>query len=139
MRRAGRTLGVMPSYPPEEQLVLELFVRDFARSLAFYTSLGFEVERQEEAFAVLRFEGCEFLIEGSQKLGQVPAVPAANVRILVDDVDAKWELTQQLKAPVFSTIADRYYGLRDFTVLDPDGFGVRFASPIRSGESRPGA
>ncbi len=121
----------MSSYPATEQLVLELFVRDFARSLAFYTALGFEVERQEEAFAVLRFEGCEFLLEASQKLGDVPARPAANVRILVDDVDAKWALAQQLGAPVFNPIADRYYGLRDFTVLDPDGFGVRFASPIR--------
>jgi hypothetical protein len=27
-------------------------------------------------------------------------------------------------------VADRDYGLRDFTVLDPDGFGLRFASRL---------
>ena len=27
-------------------------------------------------------------------------------------------------------LGDRDYGLRDFIVLDPDGFGVRFAAPI---------
>ena len=31
-----------------------------------------------------------------------------------------------------TTIASRYYGLRDFTVLDPDGFGLRFAGRIVS-------
>jgi hypothetical protein len=28
-------------------------------------------------------------------------------------------------------IGDRYYGLRDFTIRDPDGFGVRFASVLQ--------
>lgn len=120
----------MPHFPPQDQLVLELFVRDFARSLSFYRALGFEVEREEEDFAVLRFEGCGFLLQGSRKLGDVPARPAANVRILVDDVDARWETARSLNAPVFVPIGDRDYGLRDFIVLDPDGFGVRFASPI---------
>ncbi len=27
-------------------------------------------------------------------------------------------------------IGNRPYGLRDFTVGDPDGFGLRFATPI---------
>jgi len=29
-------------------------------------------------------------------------------------------------------LGDRYYGLRDFTLADPDGFGVRFASMLQS-------
>ena len=120
----------MPHFPSEDQLVLELFVRDFDRAMAFYQALGFEVEREEEDFAVLRFGGCGFLLQGSRKLGDVPARPAANLRILVDDVDAKWALAMKLGAPVFVPIGDRDYGLRDFIVLDPDGFGIRFASPL---------
>jgi hypothetical protein len=27
-------------------------------------------------------------------------------------------------------IADRYYGLRDFMIADPEGFGIRFASAL---------
>ena len=27
-------------------------------------------------------------------------------------------------------IADRYYGLREFSIADPDGFGVRFATAL---------
>lgn len=46
------------------------------------------------------------------------------------DVDARWELARELGLEVEQEIADRYYGLRDFTVLDPDGFGLRFATTI---------
>jgi catechol 2,3-dioxygenase-like lactoylglutathione lyase family enzyme len=120
----------MPYAPPEDQLVLELFVRDFEVALAFYTALGFAVERTEEGFAVLRWEGCGLLLQVSHRLGERPARPAANLRILVPDVDERWRLVQQLGAPVFVPIADRDYGLRDFIVSDPDGFGIRFASQI---------
>jgi catechol 2,3-dioxygenase-like lactoylglutathione lyase family enzyme len=37
------------------QLVVEIFVRDLAQSLAFYRSLGFALERRTETFAVLRW------------------------------------------------------------------------------------
>jgi catechol 2,3-dioxygenase-like lactoylglutathione lyase family enzyme len=118
------------AFRPEDQLVLELFVRDFDASMAFYRSLGFEVERTEDDFAVLRWEGCEFLLQMSRPLGERPTHPAGNVRMLVGDVDEHWETARRLGAPVFMPIGDRHYGLRDFTVLDPDGFGLRFAQPL---------
>ena len=120
----------MSRFRPEDQLVLELFVRDFAASRAFYTALGFDVEREEEDFAVLRWDGAGFLLQLNRRLGKVPERPFGNLRILVDDVDRRWELAHELGAPVFNPIASRDYGLRDFIVLDPDGFGVRFASPL---------
>ena len=57
-----------------------------------------------------------------------PRSPVANVRVMVPDVDRYWDLAGQIGARVVSPIADRYYGLRDFTIVDPDGFGLRFAS-----------
>jgi uncharacterized glyoxalase superfamily protein PhnB len=47
---------------------------------------------------------------------------------MVPDVDDCWDRANQLGARVVVPIGDRYYGLRDFTIADPDGFGVRFAS-----------
>jgi catechol 2,3-dioxygenase-like lactoylglutathione lyase family enzyme len=120
----------MPSVPAEDQLVLELFVRDFERALGFYTTLGFAVERQEDGFAVLRWDGCGFLLQMMRKLGELPARPFANLRIMVDDVDSYWQRCMDLGTPVFVPIGDRDYGLRDFIVCDPDGFGLRFASLI---------
>jgi catechol 2,3-dioxygenase-like lactoylglutathione lyase family enzyme len=124
----------MASVRPEDQLALELFVRDFQRSLTFYQALGFEVERSDDEFAVLRWEGCGFLLQLSKRLPEVPARPWANIRIMVSDVDEYWRKAAELGAPVFVEIGDRSYGLRDFIVTDPDGFGIRFASVLsRSG------
>jgi uncharacterized glyoxalase superfamily protein PhnB len=46
-------------------------------------------------------------------------------------VDAYWQLAKEMGAQIIIPIADRYYGLRDFTIADPDGFGVRFASLLQ--------
>jgi uncharacterized glyoxalase superfamily protein PhnB len=54
----------------------------------------------------------------------------ANVRVMVRDVDCYWERAQKMRAQVIEPIADRYYGLRDFTIADPDGYGVRFGTQL---------
>ena len=121
----------MPHVPPERQLVLEISVTNINRSIAFYQSLGFTLIRSEEHFAALGWEDSRLLLD--ERPGLVPTqIPAGNVRVLVPDVDAVWQRCQDLKATVYAQIADRYYGLRDFTILDPDGFGIRFASDLPS-------
>jgi uncharacterized glyoxalase superfamily protein PhnB len=47
---------------------------------------------------------------------------------MVADVDAHWTRAIAVGARIVTPIADRYYGLRDFTIADPDGIGIRFAS-----------
>ena len=39
-------------------------------------------------------------------------------------------VTEIVVRDIIIPIADRYYGLRDFLIADPDGFGVRFASAL---------
>ncbi len=56
--------------------------------------------------------------------------PQANVRVMVADVDVCWHRALGMGASALAPIGDREYGLRDFTNLDPDGFGVRFESPL---------
>jgi uncharacterized glyoxalase superfamily protein PhnB len=60
-----------------------------------------------------------------------PDFPLANVRVMVPDVDDLWRRANGIGARIVVPIADRYYGLRDFTIADPDGFGIRFASELR--------
>lgn len=117
-----------PYADPTKQLVVEIFVRDAARSKVFYERLGFEVHDDRGPFVVLAWEGCQLFLE--ERRGQPPpaAHPAANVRVMVADVDAAWARVRALGAPVLAPIADRPYGLRDFTIVDPDGFGVRFGT-----------
>jgi catechol 2,3-dioxygenase-like lactoylglutathione lyase family enzyme len=116
-------------HEPTEQLVVEVFVRDIRRSTDFYRSLGFELLRDDGTFVELTWEGSKLFLD--ERAGLSPtAHPQANVRILVADVDAWWERAERAGARVFQPIADRSYGLRDFTIVDPDGFGLRFATRL---------
>jgi len=121
----------MPTYvPPTEQLVVEVYARDLARSLDFYRALGFEVQSAEDDFVVLAWENHRFFLEPRPDLPAPIDHPQANVRIMVPDVDRYWLIAQQIGAHVIKPIEDRYYGLRDFTIADPDGFGLRFGSRL---------
>jgi catechol 2,3-dioxygenase-like lactoylglutathione lyase family enzyme len=113
------------------QLVNELFVEDLQRSLAFYSALGFKVERSDDHFAVLRWEDSVLFLD-QRNMPNRPAHAGMNIRIIVPDVDMYWNKALAAGYPVFQTIDNRYYGLRDFTILDPDGFGIRFGTFINS-------
>jgi hypothetical protein len=41
-------------------------------------------------------------------------------------------MANEIGAQIVVAVGDRYYGLRDFTLADPDGFGIRFASILQS-------
>jgi len=123
---------------PTEQLVTEILVADIERSVRFYRELGFTLLRDGGDFVELVWEEHRlFLAELSafrDAAGAEPPsrakFPRANVRVMVPDVDACWAKAQELGVEVVLPIADRYYGLRDFTIADPDGFGIRFASAL---------
>lgn len=120
---------MVPQVPPERQLVLEITTSNILKSTAFYRTLGFQLVRAEEHFVELSWDDCFLFLE--ERSGYRPSeIPAGNVRIMVPDVDRHWDRCVELEVPVFSAIENRYYGLRDFTVLDPDGFGIRFATEI---------
>jgi catechol 2,3-dioxygenase-like lactoylglutathione lyase family enzyme len=111
-----------------QQLVVELSVRDLPTSLAFYERLGFQIQRAEATFAVVAWEDHQlFLSQDGNALETLPT-PIINVRVMVPDVNRVWQRVNDLGLPVVVPIGDRHYGLRDFTIVDPDGFGVRFAT-----------
>ena len=107
------------------QSVVEVVVPDLEVALDFYRGLGFTVERETPTFVTLRWESTFLFV--AQNANATTAPRWTNVRIVVEDVDAIWERVKQLELPVGSPIADRPYGLRDFTVRDPAGFEIRFA------------
>jgi len=48
------------------------------------------------------------------------------------DVNHLWKVVNEIGARIILPVSDRYYGLRDFTIADPDGFGVRFATLLQT-------
>ncbi len=125
---------------PTEQLVTEIVVRDIKRSTEFYRRLGFSLLRDGGDFVELTWENhLLFLAEPSafrrgDRVGMPapPEFPIANIRVMVPRVDEQWQLANKIGARIVIPIADRYYGLRDFTIADPDGFGVRFATILET-------
>ena len=125
--------------PPIEQLVAEIVVRDIKRSTDFYRRLGFDLLRDGGDFVELTWEDHRlFLAElsafpeiGEIELPAPPRFPLANIRVMVPNVDDHWRAAIEIGARIVLPIGDRYYGLRDFTIADPDGFGVRFATLLQ--------
>lgn len=115
---------------PTEQLVVAVLVRDLDRSIEFYSKLGFSLTRTDNGFAELRWESHALFLSEQPDLPPPPEVPRSNLRVMVPDVDRYWTLAREMAIPIPEPISDRSYGLRDFTLVDPDGFGIRFASPI---------
>ena len=121
-----------------EQLITEIVVRDIRKSVDFYRRLGFAMFRDGGDFVELTWEEHRlFLAQPSAFAGvdevQLPATapfPPGNIRVMVLRVDDYWKLASEMNARVIVPIGDRYYGLRDFTIADPDGFGIRFATSL---------
>jgi len=109
---------------PTEQLVTEIVVRDMQRDGDF-VELTWENHRLFLA-ALSAFHDVPQI-----ELSVPPRFPRVNVRVMVPDVDHYWKLANKIGAQIVVPIADRYYGLRDFIIADPDGFVVRFASMLQ--------
>ncbi len=119
-----------PYVDATHQLVTEIFVRDITRSKDFYTRLGFKLQEDKGSFVALTWEGHELYLDERKDMPTHPDFPQANMRIMVPNVDNYWKLAKEMGAKVLSPIEDRRYGLRDFTILDPDGFGVRIGTRL---------
>jgi catechol 2,3-dioxygenase-like lactoylglutathione lyase family enzyme len=117
------------------QLVVELYVRDFKVSCAFYQAFGFRMVRDEGDFAELQWDDAFLFLEANPNAQSPLSSPVGNIRILVPNVDDYWTLSQQMGVQVIRPVENRSYGLRDFTIAGPDGLGLRFATRLSDLES----
>ncbi|MCC7273307.1 MAG: VOC family protein [Alphaproteobacteria bacterium] len=126
------------------RLVPELYCSDIGRSLAFYTGvLGFEVRfaRPAERFAYLDRDGAELMLEQTVDPARTwlagplehPYGRGINFQIAADDVDALHAAVVAAGARILVPLEERWYltgevrsGSRQFVVLDPDGYLLRF-------------
>jgi catechol 2,3-dioxygenase-like lactoylglutathione lyase family enzyme len=116
---------------PANQLIVELYVKSLVDSINFYERLGFQLIRNENGFAELKWEDSRlFLEEESKAPPRHSDFLAGNIRIMVPDVDVWWALAGKMDVRVVKSLGNREYGLRDFTIAGPDGLGLRFATPI---------
>ncbi len=118
---------------------IELFVDDLDTSIVFYErALGFRLVRRERDYASLERAGAVLGLAPMAKLpptGNGPGftrerlagVRGAGVEIVLEvpDVDAALAVIQQSGHPLVEPLHHRPWGLRDFRVVDPDGYYLR--------------
>ena len=114
-----------------------LFVQDIRRSIAFYRdTLGFRVSRQADADGSVfwcRLEGdaCSLMLQQAEPEDGSPTGRGRGVifYFICDDAD---RLHAELTTRGLSLAAPKtaYYGMRQVTVPEPDGYELCFQSPI---------
>ena len=103
--------------------------RDFALSKRFYQDLGFELAWSSDHLAYFRHGNSAFLLQNFYN-----AEHAGNfmMHLLVGDVEAWWRHVQKAQLVAKYGLraeppADRPWGMRDFTIVDPSGVLWRIA------------
>jgi heme-degrading monooxygenase HmoA/predicted enzyme related to lactoylglutathione lyase len=124
-------------------LRVELFVSDLDASAAFYTDvLGFTLARSDAAY--------RSLVRGAAVLGlgpraddprRNPTVPGAGIEVVIEidggpeEIDALHAHVHECGAAVAGPPTDQPWGLRDFRLVDPDGYYLRVTH--RGGDAAP--
>ncbi|OQM76316.1 bleomycin resistance protein [Manganibacter manganicus] len=133
------------SRPP---IVPELDVLDLDRSLAFYrTVLGFDMwtSRLEERFAYLTRGLAHLMLQGAGGPGrrfrtaplEYPFGRGINLQIEVPDVDHLYTRVVEAGETIHIPMEERWYrqgaedaGNRQFVLIDPDGYLLRFFTDL---------
>jgi catechol 2,3-dioxygenase-like lactoylglutathione lyase family enzyme len=141
-----------------QKLVPELIVSDFERSFKFYTQvIGFKqlYGRPEEGFAFLDRNGAQLMIDQRSTTPERDWVAAPleypfgrgmNLEIDVEDADALHAHCLLHKAKIFLDIEEKWYrrdatllGVRQFIVMDPDGYFLRLSQSLGTRSATPGS
>ena len=134
-------------------LTPELCCSNIKISLDFYTEvLGFEIQyqREEEGFAMLERQGSRIMLDevsmnSAERTSRTwilaslekPFGRGMNLEIRTTQIDELYKCVQQSGATIFLPIEEKWYrvndievGNRQFIVLDPDGYMLRFAQDL---------
>lgn len=132
------------------QITPELACTSIKASLSFYTEiLGFKIQyqREEEGFAMLKRQGARIMLDeiktasiaGSRRSWisgplEPPFGRGINCEIQTIRINKLYDHVQKAGATIFLPIEDKWYRVnqieicnRQFIVLDPDGYMLRFS------------
>jgi lactoylglutathione lyase len=113
-----------------------LYVSDLDASIEFYRDVvGLPYWFTDAGYAEFATEGTRFALYERRRAEwltgrTVTPGPAAEIVLLVDDVDAHASRLQALGTTVLSGPTDRPWGHRTVHIADPDGFVVELAGEI---------
>jgi uncharacterized glyoxalase superfamily protein PhnB len=108
-----------------EAIIPVFFVTDVTAAVRYYVdALGFKEAFRYGTYAGLSFSGCELHLTDSGDTREV--VGSGTAYIICDEVDQHYALLKASGARLKRALAKRSYGMRDFSVFDPDGNQITF-------------
>jgi len=114
-----------------------LYVSDLQAAIDFYRNvIGLPFKLQGDGYAEFATSGTRFGLFETSMLPQLigreaaPGDPAAEIALLVEDVDAEAERLREAGAEILTGPVDRPWGHRTLHVAGPDGHVVEFAQEI---------
>ena len=113
-RRAGHVVRVAIPILPSS---------DLDRTAVYYRALGFVEAERHPGYLLLHSGGVE--LHFADQDGAGPGMCFLHVA----DAAKLWKQVRDLGAAGVGPLADQDYGLREFTLTDPDGNKVRVGSP----------
>ncbi len=119
----GQRTGILDVTPT-------LPVRVMAEAIAFYETAGFEVDPYDSGFAFVRYAGASaFDLDLNKRID--PANNGAGCYIITDDAD-QWHSRLSAAGLPVTPIADQPWGMREFTLTDPNGNYLRIGRSART-------
>lgn len=121
-------------------LIPELSVSNIETSINFYTSIGFEVvyERKSDNFCFLQLEENQIMIEQINEhwntgILEYPFGRGINISMSISNIDEYYKKIIQKNIRIFEKlkinkyqVGDVLYEDKEFLILDPDGYLLRF-------------
>ncbi|RWQ73370.1 VOC family protein [Bacillus cereus] len=117
---------------------LELFVDDLQRSIRFYEEiLGFAFSKKNETSAMVKLEDFALLLTRDhildknhylKKGGFNPKGKGVEVIIVFDNIEQLYQHVLEKDYPVESNLKTQSWGMKDFRIVDPDGYYLRLTS-----------
>jgi len=126
-------------------LIPELSVTDLEKSLWFYVNiLGFQIDyqRPEHKFAFLSYQGIQITVEQLKRVWKTaplefPFGRGVHIQMVVEDLSVLITSLKLHNYPLTVEQEDHWYrrdnqllGLREFLLLDPDGYVLRFSQQL---------
>jgi catechol 2,3-dioxygenase-like lactoylglutathione lyase family enzyme len=115
-----------------------LWTRDLQQTITFYeTVLGFKGTSGFPNFVSLNREGVEIMFvvpqdepEDCKVSDTLKPFLTGSIYIVTEPVDELWESVKDI-ATIKTSIADREYRMRDFSILDNNGYELVFGQHIK--------
>jgi uncharacterized glyoxalase superfamily protein PhnB len=117
------------------KVVPMIHVPDVRTTVAWYLTIGFRLERTHEecgmmSWASLTFGDTEIMLNAGGKTSLAER-RELDLYVHVDNVEALYAGMKDMEQVVVA-LYDAEYGMREFTIRDPNRFWITFGQPITS-------